>query len=90
MAAKTAEKVGRGPCPNCGDPVMFKRTSGGKLNFMCDADDCDSSGYAEPGSGMERKWQASIAKRSAVPLVDEIAPVPTKKAAPAPFGLENL
>lgn len=62
MATKPAEKLGKGPCPNCGEAVTFKRSGGGKVTFTCDADGCDSSGYAEPESGMAKKWIASIVK----------------------------
>ncbi|MCM2250836.1 MAG: hypothetical protein NDJ19_00615 [Ramlibacter sp.] len=74
-----AEKVGRGPCPHCGEPVTFKRTTGGKLSFSCDADDCDSSGYAEPDSGQYRRWMASVRKPAAA-----APPAPTE--APKPAG----
>jgi hypothetical protein len=90
--AKPAKKEGRGPCPNCGEPVTFKRSGGGKLTFTCDADECDSSGYAEPGSGMEKKWLASITKKASAAPEPEPgpAPAPAKPAKAAAFSIGSL
>ncbi len=58
MANKPAEKVGRGPCPQCGEAVTFKRSAGGLLNYSCDV--CDTSGYSRPGGTGYAKWLQSI------------------------------
>lgn len=95
MAAKSATRVGRGPCPHCGTELWFKRSSGGKLTFTCDAEDCDSSGYAEPGSGREKAWLASITKpakatsRTAAPA-EPAKPAPAAKPARSAFDLASL
>lgn len=56
--ARTSSKVGRGPCPQCGDRVSFHRTAGGLMNYECQA--CDHQTYAHKGGKAERKWLASI------------------------------
>lgn len=56
--ATPAERVGRGPCPHCGVPVTFKRTTGKLLRFNCDS--CLSSAYAEPGGSTYKKWLPTI------------------------------
>lgn len=59
MARSTSEKVGRGPCPDCGEAVMFRKSSGGMLCHKCE--NCDSSGYASPGGDAYAKRMKSIA-----------------------------
>lgn len=91
--ATVAERVGRGPCPNCGELLTFKRSAGKLLNFKCDA--CCSSGYSEPGGSTHDKWARTIK-----PFAAEAAPpisAPESKPAPAPavakkagFSLESL
>lgn len=58
--ARKSERVGRGPCPMCGDRVTFHRTAGGMLNYECEADGCGHSAYAHKGGGQEKRWLASI------------------------------
>lgn len=85
MANKPAEKVGRGPCPQCGEAVTFKRSAGGLLNFACDV--CDCSGYSRPGGTAYAKWQASITVthhgNAAAAPAPAATPAPTPAAAPA-------
>lgn len=93
--AKPATKEGRGRCPNCGESVTFKRSSGGKLTFACDADGCDSSGYAEPGGGTERKWLSTIKRPAAAPAAPDAGPAaqpaqPGAKPANSVFSLGAL
>ena len=79
--ATTAERVGRGPCPHCGQPVTFKRTSGKLLRFNCD--NCLSSAFADPGGSAHKQWLPTI-KADAT---DAQAPAPNDpptKPAPKP------
>jgi hypothetical protein len=64
--AATSEKLGRGACPfkGCDEPVTFRRSSGGKLTFKCDA--CDQSGFSEPG-GVGYTAALATIKRIAAP-----------------------
>ncbi len=78
--AKAAPKAGRGPCPQCGEPVTFRTSAGGMLKYKCDA--CDSAGYAEQGGTAYAKWQASITKPEPAPA-PIAAPAPEKTAEPA-------
>lgn len=80
--ARKSEKVGRGPCPMCGDRVTFHRTAGGMLNYECEADDCGHSSYAHKGSARERQWIASIQGASAAPAATPAAD-PARAHAPA-------
>ncbi len=56
--ATVAKRVGRGPCPNCGESVTFKCSAGQLLNFRCDA--CCSTGYCEPGGSCDAAWSKTI------------------------------
>lgn len=78
MARATSEKVGRGPCPDCGETLMFRRSSGGMLCHKCD--NCDSSGYCSPGGDAYKRRMASIAK----PATPDPDPQPDTSPAPAP------
>lgn len=95
MGRATSEKVGRGSCTHvgCGEPVTYRKSSGGMLTWKCDG--CDSSGYAQPGGTRYAACMATIkptpaaggasgAPSPAVPAwykTTESAPAP---AAPAP------
>lgn len=81
MARATSEKVGRGACPDCGEPVMYRRSSGGMLCHKCEM--CDSSGYAAPGGEAYRKRMATI-KAPAPEAAPKAAEAPAPKAAPTP------
>lgn len=87
--AQVAERVGRGPCPHCGETVTFKRSSGKLLNFRCDA--CCSTGYSEPGGSAHSEWERAI--KSDRPAAQP-APGTSAPKAPAPragkFDLEAL
>jgi hypothetical protein len=55
MARAASEKVGRGTCPmhGCGEPVTYRKSSGGLLTWRCDG--CDSSGFMDArGSAYSR------------------------------------
>lgn len=91
--ATVAERVGRGPCPHCGELVTFKRSSGKLLNFKCDA--CCSTGYCEPGGACHGKWSKTIKPFAADPAPSP-GPAPESTPTPAPakkasvFSLEDL
>lgn len=58
MSAKNP-KAGRGPCPNCGESVLFRKSpASGRLTYACDH--CDHSAYAEPGGAAHAKWSAAL------------------------------
>lgn len=81
--ARSASKVGRGPCPLCGDRVSFFRTAGGLLNYACQA--CDHNAYADKGGKAESKWLASIDDPAEKPeQAGDPAPAPSPTPAPAP------
>lgn len=81
-AKKPAERAGRGSCPQCREPVTFKKSSGGLLRYACDA--CQTSGYAEPGGDGFRRWSATIKSEGAA------APAPAAPAAKAPAAAFDL
>jgi len=81
MSAKNP-KAGRGPCPVCGSTVMFRASPSGKLTFNCD--DCDFSGYADPGGVAHGKLTASIKQPAPAPS-PEPAPAPAQKPANVGF-----
>lgn len=88
MGRATSEKVGRGTCPSCGEPVTYRKSLGGMLTHKCDS--CDSSGYAEPGGAAFKARMLTIKNPEAAP-----APAATAAAAPAKpkreaFSLGNL
>jgi hypothetical protein len=73
----TTTKVGRGPCPDCGETITFRRSTGGLLTHKCD--NCDSSGYCEPQGVTHKKRMAALTERT-----DASEPMPTAAAAPMP------
>lgn len=75
--ARTSEKVGRGPCPQCGERLAFHRTAGGLLNYDCQA--CDHQAYAHKNGAAEKKWLASMDPAEPTP-----APAPAPEPTPAP------
>jgi hypothetical protein len=80
MARAASEKVGQGPCPSCGEPVWFRKSTGGMLSHRCEA--CDSSGYADPRGSAYAARMASMTK--AEPKTPEPAPAPAPRRAPQP------
>lgn len=58
MARAQSEKVGRGECPSCASPVMYRKSMSGLLSHKCD--ECDSTGFADPGGAAYKKRIASI------------------------------
>jgi hypothetical protein len=96
MPAPTAERLGRGPCPHCAETITFRRSSGGKLTWRCDA--CESSGYAEQGGPAFTALMAQITKAAASPEPSGTpAPKPTpnirdasRKPPTSVFELGNL
>ena len=60
MGRATSEKVGRGSCPmsGCGEPVTYRKSSGGLLTWRCDC--CDSSGFMDPAGTAYRRSLATI------------------------------
>ncbi len=81
MARPSAQRVGRGPCPDCGEAVTFRRTAAGYLTHRCDA--CDSNGYAEPGGAAYRTRMATITAPAAPPEPAPKASVPEAPKEPA-------
>jgi hypothetical protein len=78
-----AKRAGRGPCPYCAEPVTFKVSAGGLLNFKCDA--CQGSGYAEQGGTTYRAWQKGIKPfESADPAPADPPAKPEPAPAPKP------
>lgn len=82
MSAKNP-KAGRGPCPTCGETVLFRKSSVGRLTYSCDH--CDTSGYSEPNGKGHRKWEAGLA-----PIADDTPPEPGKPAPAAKSSGLNL
>jgi hypothetical protein len=81
MTRTTSEKVGRGACPCCGEPVTYRTSKGGLLTHRCD--NCDSNGYAETGGIAFKRRMATIKTDTAAPPGSPVEPEP-KKAAPPP------
>lgn len=90
MPRATSEKVGRGLCPCCDEPVTYRRSKGGLLTHRCD--NCDSTGYAEPGGLAHKARMATIkAEAPAAPEPTPApAPTPTPKPARKAFSLDQL
>jgi len=88
--ARTSAKVGRGPCPSCGERVSFHRTAGGMLNYECFG--CDQSGYAHKGGESEQKWMASLERPAAPAPIPENLGHPENQplGAPAPERKPSL
>lgn len=90
MARPVSEKVGRGTCPQagCGAAVTYRKSTGGLLTHRCDQ--CDSTGFAEPG-GEAYKLRMATIKRDARPD-PEPAPAPPagKRGASSVFDLGAL
>lgn len=91
MVRATSKKVGRGPCPSCGNVCTFRESSGGFLTHKCDA--CDSTGYAEQGGKAHKQRMATM-----VLEVTETPPQPSDPTPPTPlakptkkaFSLEDI
>lgn len=96
MARVLSEKIGRGPCPSCGESVTFRKSSGGMLTHKCDG--CDSTGYAEPGGKAYQTRMATIQRESApasskadpeqLPKADPTAPAKTPRS--SAFDMSTL
>ena len=88
MVRATSEKVGRGACPSCGEPVTYRKSAGGMLTHKCDA--CDSSGYAEQGGTAYAARMKTIHQPTKAPD-PETKPEPPPPAAKKPaFSLSDL
>lgn len=78
-----AKRAGRGPCRFCREPVTYKVSAGGLLNFKCDG--CQGSAYAPPRTKLFRDWMAEV-----TPFpedeADQPAPIAQPKQ-PAPASL---
>jgi hypothetical protein len=59
--------------------VLFRKSpASGRLTFSCD--ECDSTGYADPGGIAFAKWSASLkADPSAIPTPAPSPPAPTPR-----------
>jgi hypothetical protein len=80
MTRTTSEKVGRGACPCCGEPVTYRTSKGGLLTHRCD--NCDSNGYAEPGGIAYKARMSTIKADTGTGSQDE--PEPKKTTTPPP------
>lgn len=87
MGRATSEKVGRGVCPDfsCGEPVVYRKSAGGMLTHRCE--NCDSTGYCEPGGLAYASRMATI--KGATPAPAKITE-PEPKPLPAKRGGFNL
>lgn len=83
MGRATSEKVGRGLCPQigCGEPVVYRKSAGGMLTYKCE--NCDSSGYAEPGGDAYKARMTSIID-SAKPRATFVDPANPPAPTPTP------
>jgi predicted RNA-binding Zn-ribbon protein involved in translation (DUF1610 family) len=89
----TTVKVGRGPCPECGETITFRRSAGGLLAHKCD--NCDSTGFCEPGGRTHAKRMAALTEHQDPATAPAATPTPST---PAPtthrvnsvFSLANL
>lgn len=89
MTRTTSEKVGRGACPCCGELVTFRRSKGGLLTHRCD--NCDSTGYAEPGGIAHKARMATIKAEAPESAPSTPTPTPTPpKAEKRGFALGSL
>lgn len=90
MAGPTSQRVGRGPCPVCSESITYRRSSGGKLTFKCDA--CGISGFCEPGESAHDKLMLSIVSKDPEPTPAPLPPgVPAVKAKPTSiFNMADL
>jgi len=86
-------KAGRGPCPCCKQPVLFRLSPAtSRLSYTCDH--CDHSAYADAGGLAQRTWLASIPKDPAetpspAPAANDPAP-PKPAAKRGGFSLSDL
>jgi hypothetical protein len=72
-------------CPHCGEAITYRKSSGGMLKYKCD--ECQSSGYAEPGGKAFAAMHSSIRfdkpPEPPEPEPKAAEPPPTKAAEPA-------
>ena len=83
MSAKNP-KAGRGPCPNCAELVLFRKSpASGRLTYSCDH--CDHSAFADPGGKAHAKWAGALTDTTPepAPKADD-KPASTVKPEPAP------
>lgn len=86
--AAPAMKVGRGKCPCCRETVTFRKSKGGLLTYSCD--NCDSSGYAQPGGTAFAAWEKTIAGPAPSPAPAGDPPPPAPPAPKAGFSMDKL
>jgi hypothetical protein len=81
--ALPAKREGEGPCPfGGGHAVIFKRSKGGKLGFVCPH--CETGAWTDEGGATDAKWMASI---KGPPGVDDPSVAPVKRKG---FDLADL
>ena len=91
MARPKNPKAGRGPCPGCGEPVLFRLSPATqRLSYSCDQ--CDHSAYADPGGARHAAWSKAMTKAEPdEPAKSEPKPKDTAPAARSGgFNLANL
>jgi predicted RNA-binding Zn-ribbon protein involved in translation (DUF1610 family) len=89
--AAIKENLGKIPCPACGDLVAVYRSATSKLSYTCQHADCESTGYANPGTGAAKKWLSLLPKAVASNAPDKPekpALIPPK--AKAGFSMDAL
>jgi hypothetical protein len=74
-------KAGEGPCPVCGERIVWRESESGALSCFCQ--DCDFQGYAKDGTEAKRRILAAHGLKK-----PEAAPAPEPKA--SPFGVFGL
>lgn len=75
-------KAGEGPCPVCGEKVVWRLADSGSLSCFCQ--DCDFQGYAKEGTQAKKALLSrhGLKAEQAAPEVkpDGQAPKPEKSA----------
>lgn len=83
-------KVGEGPCPVCGERIVWREADSGALSCFCQ--DCDFQGYAKHGTEAKRRLlaQYGTVANDAAPAKKSEPPAPPaeaeKPAKPGLFG----
>jgi hypothetical protein len=85
-------KAGRGPCPNCGESILFRQSpTSGRMMYSCDY--CDHSGFADKDGQAFKKWAASLDGATTPPAPNGHDPAPNPvppKRASVGFDMSKL
>lgn len=87
--AEAKARLGKLPCPECGEIVPLRQNETGTLSIACH--ECDFSGFAKNGSECHKRWLGKLTAKVADPeAYDKPKVTAEKKPNGAAFSLESL